>query len=221
MTMTHAEAIRTGAADEYVLGHLGGLEREAFEAHYFECPQCARAVESAAAFVGDVQRTLPSCSAPRPRRAWLPATAAAGFVLVSGALAYQTAFVVPALRGQVAEGRAIQGTPQRFLRVGRGTEDVVRLGRGQERVAFSLAVAQAYPFYRCQLLDARDQVLDVGVVAAPPGGPRQSELQILVTLAGRPPGDYVVAVGGLQAADGPVVSAEVARYRFVLRREEE
>jgi hypothetical protein len=98
---------------------------------------------------------------------------------------------------------------------------VIRLGRGQDRIALRLGFEQAYPFYRCQLLDARDTVLETSVVSAPPGGPLQSELQILVTMAGRPSGQYVIAVGGQQAADGPLIDANVARYRFVLRREED
>jgi hypothetical protein len=226
MTMTHAEAIGMGAVEKYLLGHLDGDVRERFEAHFFGCADCAREVEALATFVGDLRAVVPPPSATparaevaRPPRRWAPAAAAAGLLLASGALAYQTAVVVPALRGQVAAARAIQSTPQQFLRVARGADDVITLRRGEDRIALGLAVNEAHPFYRCQLLDARDQVLQESVVAAPAGGPLQRELQITLTVADRPAGEYVIAVGGQDVAGGPV--RDVARFRFVLRREEE
>lgn len=224
MTMTHADAIGMGAVEKYALGHLGEDERESFEEHFFDCPECARQVEGLTTFLGDVRDVLPSAApstatAPRPPRPWASIAAAAGFTLASAALAYQSTVVVPALRDQVAAARAIQVAPQRFLRAGRGQDEVIVLSRGQERISLRLGVEQAYPFYRCELLDGRGRVLDARVLPAPPGVPLESELQISVTVSDRPAGEYVLAVGGQQTTDGQ--ARDVNRFRFVLRREEE
>ena len=36
--MTHTEAISSLASERYLLDEMSDQEREAFEAHYFECP---------------------------------------------------------------------------------------------------------------------------------------------------------------------------------------
>jgi hypothetical protein len=42
--MEHDEAIRSRAAERYVARELTPTEEEAFEQHYFDCPQCAEEV---------------------------------------------------------------------------------------------------------------------------------------------------------------------------------
>ncbi len=49
--MNHTEALQMNAAEKYVLGELPANLRDAFEAHYFECAECALEVRTAAAFV--------------------------------------------------------------------------------------------------------------------------------------------------------------------------
>jgi hypothetical protein len=49
--MNHTEALRMNAAEKYVLGELPANLRDAYEAHYFECAECALEVRTAAAFV--------------------------------------------------------------------------------------------------------------------------------------------------------------------------
>ena len=49
--MDHAEAVRMNAAEKYVLGELPANLRDAYEAHYFECAECALDVRAAATFV--------------------------------------------------------------------------------------------------------------------------------------------------------------------------
>jgi anti-sigma factor RsiW len=49
--MDHAEAVRVLAVEQYLLGELSGPEREAFEEHFFSCPECVEALEFGAGFM--------------------------------------------------------------------------------------------------------------------------------------------------------------------------
>lgn len=42
--VTHQECIDSLTAERYVLGELSSVERDRFEEHYFECPECAEAI---------------------------------------------------------------------------------------------------------------------------------------------------------------------------------
>jgi anti-sigma factor RsiW len=44
--MTHEQAVRTFAAERYLLGEMSELEQQDFEAHYFDCAECADDVRS-------------------------------------------------------------------------------------------------------------------------------------------------------------------------------
>ncbi len=51
--MDHERAIQNLAAESYLLDEMTPGEREAFEAHYFECPSCAEDVREALQFLAD------------------------------------------------------------------------------------------------------------------------------------------------------------------------
>jgi hypothetical protein len=44
----HEECVESMTAEKYILGELPAVERDRFEEHYFECPECADAVRSLA-----------------------------------------------------------------------------------------------------------------------------------------------------------------------------
>jgi anti-sigma factor RsiW len=56
--MTHDEAIRVKAAEQYVLGELPLPIRDEFEEHFFDCEECALDVTAAAAFVDNARAAL-------------------------------------------------------------------------------------------------------------------------------------------------------------------
>src|SRR5947207_868397 len=49
--MNHNYAIENNTAERYVLGELTEPEREDYEEHFFDCPQCAEEVKCATEFV--------------------------------------------------------------------------------------------------------------------------------------------------------------------------
>lgn len=44
--MNHSEATAMGAVEKYVLGDLSADQRDTFEAHYFECAECAAELQA-------------------------------------------------------------------------------------------------------------------------------------------------------------------------------
>ncbi len=58
MTLSHAEATVTLAAERYLLDMLSAGEREAFEEHFFDCPWCADAVRLGAIFTANLKAAL-------------------------------------------------------------------------------------------------------------------------------------------------------------------
>jgi hypothetical protein len=49
--MNHNQAVELQLAVKYVLGELPAVQRDEYEDHYIDCPECARDVHAAAAFV--------------------------------------------------------------------------------------------------------------------------------------------------------------------------
>ena len=56
--MDHLHAYETKAPERYVLGELTAAEAEDFELHYFDCEQCAVAVESSQLFIANARAVL-------------------------------------------------------------------------------------------------------------------------------------------------------------------
>ena len=109
--MDHRHAIEAQAAERYLLGELPAAEAEEFELHYFECAQCALAVESGEMFISAVRGGFPAVeklqksAEPKPslwsslaafRRQ--PAFGLAAAALLAVVALYQGAVVIPGLR---------------------------------------------------------------------------------------------------------------------------
>ena len=68
-SMDHSEAVQKMAAERYLLDELTPDEREAFEEHFFDCPECALDLRVGAAFVDEAKVQLPELVAPLPHPA--------------------------------------------------------------------------------------------------------------------------------------------------------
>ena len=95
--MTHADAIRTLAAERYLLDEMSEIERFAFEEHFFDCLECADDVRSGSTMreavksgllpdTPQAQKVVPMAAA---KRRWAPAVtvpwaAAAVLALAAG-----------------------------------------------------------------------------------------------------------------------------------------
>src|SRR6185437_12077604 len=50
-SMNHQQAIDSMAVERYVLGEMTATDRQAFEEHYFSCPECLEAITFASDFL--------------------------------------------------------------------------------------------------------------------------------------------------------------------------
>src|SRR5262245_40152537 len=104
-TMDHNEALQSQACEKYLLGELSPVQRDAYEDHYFSCPECAAQLRSAAEFLGASREIFAASPIPRsPARtnlsggwfAWFrPAFAIPAFALLLGVIGYQNLVTIP------------------------------------------------------------------------------------------------------------------------------
>jgi hypothetical protein len=66
-TMSHDQAVSSHAVERYVLGELSDAERESFEGHYFDCPDCFHQIELDGQFLAHAREVLD----PEPEKSWL------------------------------------------------------------------------------------------------------------------------------------------------------
>lgn len=237
--MDHAHATGTGAAERYVLGEMTDEERARYEEHYFDCPECADEVKAAVVFRESAEAVWRSTaegsredalrpaytedarSESKPGRFWqLFWPIPQGALVAAAVLICVAGYEALALRGGRAPGRegaaTIESAPWYFLSVAKGNPPVVTVRAGQSRVGLTLSPgsARTYPYYRCDVQDARGRTMLSGVVVGPPQG---QELQILIPTTGLEPGSYALVVVPLEAVGGPPSSEPPARYPFALQ----
>ncbi len=217
--MTHEDAVKSQVVERYLLEELAPEEREQFEEHYFDCPECAAEVRAGAIFACNARAVFAAqtgtAAASRPAaparvRGWL------GWRRPVFAFAFSLLLVVNiALVLRVTtQKEAPQPYPAFFLRgTVRGDEQVLRASPSARFIGLSLDVPpdRSFPGYRCTLEDAAGRPkLSVDVPAASePGAP----LNLLFPAPGLPPGSYTLTLDGVR--DGS--SSRLGRYSFVLQ----
>ncbi|WP_158944766.1 anti-sigma factor [Granulicella sp. S190] len=225
--MDHSEAIQSTAAERYLLEEMSPLERDSFEEHYFDCPECAADLRATAAFLETAKQELKS--APRSKPAserekrslfvlpWKP-------VLAWGALAasllftvYQNVVTYPHLSGEIAQLKAPEVLPTLSLVSGNS--------RGGE--VSSLAVSKTQPFLLQVDIPTQDRFLSYTCSLYSPSGSLAWHVQVSAqeakdTVSIRVPavekvtGSYALIVRGDtdKASAGP--ANDLAHYRFNL-----
>jgi len=113
LTMDHNEVVRQKLTEKYLLNELESEQRDEFEEHYFECPECALDIRAGSEFVESskvilghlAEEVAPVASVPRqPARGswwgWLrPQFAGAAVALLIAVIGYQNLVTLPRLRG--------------------------------------------------------------------------------------------------------------------------
>ncbi|MET0552585.1 MAG: zf-HC2 domain-containing protein [Vicinamibacteria bacterium] len=235
--MDHSTAVQTRSAERYFLDELSELQREEFEQHFFECPECAAHVSDGAAFMSAAREHLVRQAAPPARPAGRPrglaASAgplvrriAAGLVVgLLGFASYQRFVTIPRIEREAVEReRAAADAGRRlspsFLKVSRGEPTAIAIARSDRffLVRLSDSLARPYSAYRVTVLDASGRERWSQTVRS---ASATDELEVVIPGQGLPDGPYVLELEGMADEGGAPAGAEgKARYAFTLARRE-
>jgi hypothetical protein len=160
--MTHDNAIKSLAAERYILDDLEPAERDAFEEHFFDCTICADDVRDCAKFADGVRTSDARVKVPAVGRFNWWAAAASVFAALLG---YQSLVVVPHM--QMAMHTKTQTVPVMRLAAettvlepqSRGKGEPVKVRR-DEAVPFTIAIPTKDPYaiFICEIRDAANHV---------------------------------------------------------------
>lgn len=232
--MDHTDATLSGAAERYILGEMAADERERYEAHFFECAECADEVRAASRFVDAAKpllQGLPNVSAAareslrEKEPSWwqsllgsfrpMGLAAAAAAALLAIAVGYQSFVLIPGLRQQISDVDGLQAAPEVFLSVARSEPPVVQLTPGDRfaSVRLSRSLDRAFPHYRVDLQDSTGRTIQSRTVAGRPNG---DELTMMLSVHRLAAGAYTLVVAGLESESSRTPASDSIRYPFKL-----
>jgi Putative zinc-finger len=208
--MNHFESTESRAVEKYLLGEMSPVERDAFEEHFFDCPECAADLRATASFLDTAKRSR--FVLQWPVLAW---AALAASLLVT---AYQNIVVYPHLTREIAQLSAPEVLPSLSLVNGNSR------GGGE---ASAVTVSKAKPFLLLVDVPTQDRFMGYTCSLYSPSGSLAWQVEVSAqeakdTVSIRVPGvekvsgTYTLVVRGDadRASTGPAI--ELAHYRFTL-----
>jgi len=223
------------ASERYLLDELTPGEREAFEEHFFDCPDCALDLRAGAAFVDEAKAQLPEIVANLPARippetekpkakknpwfTWLrPAFAAPAFATLLIVLGYQNLVTYPGLRAAANQPRLLPWVPLHGATRGGAHQTVTADRRHGVALPVNLPPPSglgSYPSYAIDLYDPQGKLVWTGVAAAPVEGDSGGQsLSLAIPGSKLRDGIYGLAISGI-APNGDHTAID--RYEFDLR----
>jgi hypothetical protein len=226
--MNHEHAVKNQVAEQYRLEELSPSERDEFEDHFFDCPECAGEVRALASFEEHAREVFREQQPRGQDSFWAflqplahPAHAglAALLLLLAGVSIYQSFLVIPRLQTELdtaSSPRSYRSYPLRT--VTRGADDqslVIPPGAREIGLWMDLPPESAFPRYRCSLIADSGNTLSF-ILPAPdsPGLP----LHALIPVVRLEDGGYRLEVRGI--GDDGRESGIIATYRFITRSDE-
>lgn len=233
--MDHVNAVNDRSAERYLLEEMSANEADEFERHYFECEECALAVEAGQVFVANARAVFSEAEPERfpeqsgskhgseaPRESlWLALTAwwtkpatlfPALASLMLGALAlYQGAVVIPGLRSSLGEPRVLPAFQLAMASRGEGSSVVVAAGAPSFAVSVDMPPDAHFLGYLCELSAAGHTVFSLN--AAPPADGQA--ITILVPTNKVRAGSYELSIYG-QDGNGRKLE-RISTFSFALK----
>ena len=235
--MNHAEALQNMATERYLLGELSPELRDAFEEHFFECPECAMDVRAAAVFLDEAKEQLPELTGPfsapagerqrivtavKPEKKtpwWAgllrPALAGPVFAALIAVVGYQNIVTLPGLRMAASE---MQLAPTVYLHTGtRGAEAPVMVD-AKQGIVLTVDRPQAAGFTALEfsLSDGAGKLVAQGSVPAEDANAGQVDGTLSLAIPGArvTDGAYTLAISGVTASGS---HSEIERHRVEFR----
>lgn len=231
--MDHKEAVRLQAAEKYLSGELTRVQRDDYEEHYFDCPECAEELKATVAFMEsakEVVRELSTQAADNNRvsevragwLAWLrPAFAVPVFAALVLLVGYQNTVTIPKLKSASSESAEIVRSSVHLLGSTRGGGDDgnpaarLEVRRGESfMVDFDFTPSRTLNSYSWQLQDKDGHTVKKGVV---PGEDTNQAVRLAVIGGVEAPGTYSLVFVGNVGSNGQIASEnEVQRFTFTV-----
>jgi len=223
--MDHTEVVRQKMTESYLLDELDPEVRDEFEAHFFDCADCAVDIRAGAQFVAHTKLVLsepPETTLVRVpaagdgvSRGWLawlrPAFAAPALALLLAVIGYQNLITYPRSQAELNRPHVL---PAVSVNVGTwgsgGTPQNVPEGKGL-LLFVRIPPDSAYVRYAADLF-APNGKLEGSFIIVPSVG--QDQWPVTVPSIHRQPGVYTMAVHGI-AANGQ--SKELGNASFELQ----
>jgi len=215
--MDHDTAIRMNATERYFLGELSGEDRDAFEEHFFSCPECSEDLRAMTVFAANAKAVFRrESTGPAPhagllsgRALWL--SAGLNVVLLLG-VAYSWLKVGPQMRQELAQAQApqfVQEVP--VLGVARSNGSVREVSRATRRIVFSFYVTDRFQNIGYELKDASGAVRSHEVL---PAAPKEvsAEGHVSLSTASLKPGAYEIGFWGV--AGGGEIPIGQSKFRI-------
>lgn len=225
--MDHTEAIRTRAAEQYLLGELPGRLRGEFEEHFMSCGECAQDLRAGAALIGNMKEALryETASAREPsharRETWIaalfrPSIAVPAFAVLLAVIAYQGLVAIPRMESALSRATAPTSIASFSLLGGssRGEASVPVVTKSGEPFALYVDIPPqpSFPLYTLDVESATGALEFSLLVSAEQA---QKTVEVFVPAGRLDAGDYVVSIRGTQPQGGSA-GTQVAQLRFSL-----
>jgi Putative zinc-finger len=226
--MDHSEVLRLKAVEKYILGELSPEDREQFEEHYFDCPECASDIKALARIRSASRMILEEDAAaevsPRAQRkehgwfAWLKPIVAVPVIAALAAIAIFQAVTIPGLRERAAAGQTaqiyassyrLQGTTR-----GEGNSQVTVPPNESFGLDLDFTPSAAFERYEGSLIDPTGKPV---LTFAVKGEDVNKELHLVVPAGVARSGKYALVFDGESGTTKSVPGAkEVQRLSFVV-----
>lgn len=224
--MDHKQAIDLQLAVKYVLGELPPVQRDEYEDHYIDCPECAQDVHAVAAFADTAREVFrgEARSEERARnqvrgRGWLfwlrPVFAGPALVVLLAVAAYQNLTTIPRLKSkaEVFNSFSLVAANSREER-GEGKVEVQIRKNEMFALDFDFLPKPSFDHYLCRLQDEAGRVV---LQVAIPAEKERQEVHLLVPRGLDRAGEYNIVIAGDPGGKGQWDKVnEVSRMNFVV-----
>jgi hypothetical protein len=227
--MNHSHAVASQAVERYLLRELSTEEAEEFEQHYFDCAECAMAVESGTQFIetarAEFGAAMPAVArrpvAPVRKPFWTrlsefwaqPAFAAPAFaaLLFGGIALYQGVAVIPGMRQAFSSARAIPA----FQLAGASRGAVASVAVPANAASFALSVDIPPDVHLSRYVVALTGGNRTVFQLRAPAPAENQPLVVQVPVSGLRAGSYELVIYGAKADGAP--GDRIVGYPFQLQ----
>jgi hypothetical protein len=224
--MDHKQAIEQQLAVKYVLGELPPVQRDEYEDHYIDCPECAREVYAAVAFADtarEVFRQEARNEAPARDRerggwfAWLkPVVAVPAFAVLLLALSYESFVSLPHWKSLATQSAAPRVLPMFSLvnADSRGPSLAFRVRAGEPFGLYvDVPTDAAHRAYILELVDSAGHATVLRSISSE----EAQKSQVVQVNPGNAAGAYQLRVLGLSSPEAdPAKATTLATMRFAV-----